>query len=215
MQKISIIALMLLCLAPVVKGQHDDSMKDGYIYSKVELGLNVHLSSPKFSHGHPIDFGLSPSGSRYRVGASGFGRYYLLKRFYTEFQLAYSPEGGGYESIRHTNINYIRSNFLIGYSALEKRKVRFDIHAGYSLGRLVNARTSDELLRADANVSAWFNPWQSALLMGSGVKVKVDHQHLINLNIGISSSLGSILKTEPIVYQVIVPSFSLGLSRKL
>ncbi|NJN25319.1 MAG: hypothetical protein HC819_04745 [Cyclobacteriaceae bacterium] len=214
MQKISIIIIILLCLAPVVKGQQGDSTKDEYIFTKVELGLYLLLNSPKFSHGHPIDFGFSPSGSRFRVGVSCFGRYYLLKRFYAELQLAYSPEGGGYKSIRQTNVNYINSNFLIGYAAFERQRLRFDIHLGYSLGRLINAKTSDELFVSDENVSAWFNSWQSGLLIGSGIKVKVDKLHLINLNIGLSSTLGSVIKTEPIVYQVVVPSFSLGVSRK-
>lgn len=182
--------------------------------SRFEFGASFQLNYPRFSHGNPLDFLVSPTGARTRIGLKGTARYYPLRRFYTEFQLHYSPEGGGYSRIRKTNVNYLNSNLLFGFATLEKRRVRLDIHLGYSVGYLINARYKDEQTATNKNVSAYFTSWKTASILGVGIKIKASENNLINLNVDSFSSLKSVLKTPPVVHQLITPAISIGVSHK-
>jgi hypothetical protein len=160
------IAMVVSILFVVQSSFAQSENKSNPAYSKYEVGTFVNFNFPKFSHGNPLDFIVAPTGPRLRIGLKGFARFYPARWFYTEFQLQYSPEGGGYHNIRKTNVNYLNANLLAGFVAFSKKRVSLDLHVGYSLGKLINASYKDTPTDAYENVSAYFTPWKGSSILG-------------------------------------------------
>jgi hypothetical protein len=79
------------------------AQKDTTNISKTEISLRYSLQCPLYSVNTAQDLTLSQD-TRYRSRFSIGIRYYVSKRWYTEFSPAFSQEGGGYKK-QKTNAN--------------------------------------------------------------------------------------------------------------
>jgi len=82
--------------------------------NKIEMCLNYAIQRPFYSMTIPTDIFELPHYTRYRNRIGVGLKYYVLKKWFLEYQTAYSQEGGGFKA-QYTNANYWKNNVYVGF----------------------------------------------------------------------------------------------------
>jgi len=151
---------------------------------------------------------------RYRVAGEVGVRYYVFKKWYAEYQLAYSPEGGGLAE-QHTNANYLKNSLLLGFSARHSRRIIFNIYTGINTNLLLGARFH-ALNGTVEQVKDYYRSTYFGIPLGLGLKTKVGEVGYVALGTFISMSRSSVSRNDNISsIQVVSPAFKLTFSKFL
>jgi hypothetical protein len=198
--------LFLLFISVSSKAQANSSDTNRF-----ETSIIYALQCP-LSVNTPLDLVLQQD-TRYRSRISIGIKYYPCKRWFAEYILSFSQQGGGYIK-QKTNANYITGSFLSGFSSLHSRRLIFNVYCGIETNLLANARFINTLTKDDENVSGYFSRLTLSFSLGMGVKTRITGNYYLGCNTFVSFSPYKI-SNEPVVKvsQVIFPAFQMSLSK--
>lgn len=179
---------------------------------KFEIKLAVPLQRTFFTDTELKDIDL-PKQHRYKPGISVGIKYYAAKHWFAEYELGFSPEGGGF-STQFTNANYLKNSIRFGYSALHLKKVIFSIYTGLDINLLLSAKFKNAQSGEKENVKSYFNNTTFGLPLGIDFKTKIRDGYYVGLGTYVVAGLSVVNKnTLPEEFQYIVPAFKLSISK--
>lgn len=183
------------------------------VRNKFEVKLSYALQRPFYA---PTVSSLINVKRDFRLrNAASLGiRYYVSNRFFAEYQLGYSQEGGGYEK-QYTNTDYLKNSFLIGLSAQHSRNVIFDISTGLDVNVLLDAHFKSAETDDKEVVRSYFNKTHLSFPVAIGFKTKIgDGTYLGFQTFGsVSQNVSSESSTKST--QFLFPAFKINLSQIL
>jgi hypothetical protein len=173
-----------------------------------ETAVSIGLNAPRFMNDHPIDF-LIPKDYRFRPRVGISLRYYPKTRFFAEYQLAFSPEGGGYKAAP-TNLQFVKNSFSIGFDLLPKKETDWYLGVSYSLNGLINGKYEGNQIR-DYYKAAY----QGAALFSS-VKTHLENTGYIEARLKAQLYSSDMLKAGHIKSrQLLLPVFEIAYGKQL
>lgn len=186
---------------------------EGLVKNKFEVKLSYALQRPFYA---PTLSSLINVKRDFRLrNAASLGiRYYVSNRFFAEYQLGYSQEGGGYEK-QYTNTDYLKNSFLIGLSARHSRSVIFDISTGLDFNVLLDAKFKNAENDDQEVVRSYFNKthWSFPLILG--LKTKIGNDTYLGVQTFGSVSQNVSAESSANSTQFLFPAFKINLSKIL
>lgn len=190
------------------------SAQEGFsVKKKVEVKASYSIQRPIYSVTSPLDFFVFGKDNRYRNAINMGARYYPFEKWFAEYQLSYSQEGGGYKE-QFTNANYMKNSLFWGHSSDHSRRLILEIYSGVEMNVFLNARFKNAGNSEMENVNSYFNKLNVSVPIGMGLKTKISDKTFLSLSTSFSVSLNNSIHSDNLdVYQVIVPSFKIGISQ--
>jgi hypothetical protein len=207
MKKLFVLGFLFVSF--IVKAQTDSTHS-----KKFELTAAYSIQCPLYSVNSSQDLMLTQD-TRFR-SRIGLGiKYYPFQRWYGEYSMSFSQEGGGYIQ-QKTNANYFKNSFLLGYSSLDNNRIIFNILCGFEVNLLLNARLINELNGESDNVSDYYHRVNISFPIGLGFKTQIVNGYYFGCHTYVSFSPYSISSVESIkVSQIIFPAFQFSISKFL
>ncbi len=200
--KIIIIVGFLIFLKPVELSAQN----------KIEAGPIISLQSPKFLNESLLDI-TSSKYFRIRPSIGGFARYYMGRHFYTEYNLSYSFEGGGFKQ-RKTNLDFIRNEIFIGYTTLIEKRNSFSFKIGYTYCILTNAKLIDEHAGTKDDVSEYIQSYYNSFPIALNYKRQIKDNLFLNINMIAQLISKTVMEDSPLHSgQILLPKLELGVSK--
>jgi len=181
-----------------------------------ELSLKYAIQKPFYSVTSPIDIIAVSHDNRYRSRLSLGCRFYVFNKWFAEYNLAYSQEGGGYNA-QYTNTNYLKNGINIGFSSNHNRRLIFELYTGVDLNLLLNSKFVNKETDFSENVTNFNNRFVVSFpFLGTGFKTKIYEQTFVSVHTFLSMSKYNVSSEEnTMVSQVIIPAFQIGISKFL
>jgi len=192
------------------------AQESGSFKRKIEVRLMAPLLSPQYeSSGQSFVAKEVYGTNRYRIGAALGLRYYCANRWYAEYRLGFSPEGGGYRQ-QYTNANYLKNSLLVGYSARHRHRLIFELFTGIEANRLLRATFHPAQGEAPTNVSSFFRKAYVSIPVGIGLKTKVAKDTWLSLQPYASISISPVTtESYANAYQAVFPAFTVSVSKTI
>lgn len=180
---------------------------------KFEIKASYTIQRPIYSVTSPFDFIVFGKDNRFRNAINMGARYYPFEKSYAEYQLSYSQEGGGYKE-QFTNANYMKNSLFWGHSSDHSRRLIFEIYTGVEMNIFLNARFRNAGNSEMDNVNSYFNKLNVSVPIGIGLKTKISGKTFLSLSTFFSVNVNNSIHSDNLdVYQVIVPSLKIGISK--
>jgi len=186
---------------------------EGLVKNKLELRLGYALQRPFYAPNASTLINVKRD-FRLRNAASLGIRYYVSNRFFAEYQIGYSQEGGGYKT-QYTNTDYLKNTFLIGLSARHSRNVIFDFSTGLDFNVLLDAKFKNAENDDKEVVRSYFNKTHLSFPLALGFKTKVGNDTYLGLQTFGSVSWDVSAETSTESIQFLFPAFKINLSKIL
>jgi hypothetical protein len=203
--------LILICsgiFATTLPAQAEELVKN-----KLELRLSYALQRPFYAPNASSLINVKRD-FRLRNAASLGIRYYVSNRFFAEYQIGYSQEGGGYEK-QYTNADYVKNTFLIGLSARHSQNVIFDFSTGLDFNVLLDANFKSRETDDKEAVRSYFNKTQLSFPLALGFKTKIGDDTYLGLQTFGSVSRNVSTEVSTKTMQFLFPAFKVNLSKIL
>lgn len=186
------------------------------IKGKIEVKVMVSIQNPRYASSFRSLFADYVYGkARYRTGLGVGLRYYLTNQWYSEYRLAYSPEGGGYQQ-QHTNLNILKNTVLFGHSAKHTYRLMFDFYTGIDVNTLLTARFKAAGTTKTESVAEFYKRVSFSLPVGIGFKSKITQDVWLSLQAYGSLSLDPVTtQSYAKTSQVLLPGVNLSVSKLL
>lgn len=181
-----------------------------------EVSLKYAIQRPIYSVSSPADIVAFTHTNRYR-SRLGIGiKYYVFEKWFLEYNLAFSQEGGGYKE-QFTNTNYLKNGINIGYSTNQNRRLIFDIYTGFDLNLLLNSKFKNKITDESETVTDYHKRFVFSFpVLGMGFKTKIHENLFLAAHTYASMTNFRVSKEENTkVSQVILPAFQISLSKFL
>jgi len=192
----------------MLQGQESQNI----VHNKIEIGIQYTIQRPRYSVTSINDLQLEYANrwrSRWSVGV----KYYPLKKWYVNYQVGYSQEGGGYQN-QHTNADYLKNSFHVGYATKHHHTLIFDLYTGLDFNTLIQAKWVNKTLSTKENVNDYFNKSYWGLpKLGFGVKTKINDEMFLSLQNEFSFSNYKISNQKIKVAQFILPAVNLSVTK--
>lgn len=180
---------------------------------KAEFGLLYAIQKPFYSVTNPTDIVLLKHDNRYRNRIGLSLKYYPLKKWFVEYQTAYSQEGGGYKQ-QKTNANYWKNSIFFGYSTKHKKKLILDIFSGVDFNIFLNSNFINTANDTKLNLSNYYKKSNISYTFGFGLKTKINKSHYLRLSTFFSVSNSNISNQPNIIQrQIIAPAYQLSFTK--
>jgi hypothetical protein len=181
--------------------------------NKVEIGLLYAIQKPFYSVTNPADIVLLKHDNRYRNKIGINLKYYPLKKWFVEYQTAYSQEGSGYKQ-QKTNANYWKNSVFLGYSTKHTKKIILDVFGGVDFNIFLNSKFINISNDTKLNVSNYYMKSNIGYTVGMGLKTKIDKSHYLRLSTFFSVSNSNISNQPNIIQrQIIAPAYQLTFTK--
>lgn len=210
MKKYILFAILVLGLNFASQAQQDTVI----VKNKFEIGLNYALQRPIYSVTNILDVIAFSHDSRYRSKIGALGRYYIFERWFAEYSISFSQEGGGYKN-QFTNTNYLKNSIALGFSTKHSRRIIWDIYLGCDLNLLINSRFVNRETGFSENVTDYNNRFVFGFpVIGTGLKTKISDNTYLALR-SYCSFTGFYVSAldDTNVSQVIFPSVQISLTK--
>lgn len=210
-RKISITILMLFLTLQIFAQENLTTARNHF-----EVSLKYALQRPFYSVTNPIDIVALSHENRYRSRLGVGCRYYVFEKWFLEYNLAYSQEGGGFKK-QFTNTNYLKNGINIGFSTNQNRRLIFDIYTGFDLNFLLNSKFKNQFTGQSENVTNYHKMFVLSFpVLGMGLKTKIQENTFLSAQTYFSMTNYRVSNEENSnVSQVIFPAFQISLSKFL
>ena len=179
-----------------------------------EFSLKYALQRPYYSVSNFFDIIAFSHDKRYRSRISIGCRYYFFEKWFTEYLLAYSQDGGGFTN-QFTNANYLKNSIYIGFASNQNKKIIFDIYTGLDFNCLINSCFVNKTSGFSENVNKLYNRFSIHFpVIGTGFKTKIFTNTFFSIQTYLSLSNYQISNQQNTkVMQVIFPAFQVSISK--
>jgi hypothetical protein len=210
-KKICIVLIMII--QPLIIHCQENSIT---ARNHFEVSIKYSLQRPFYSVTNPIDIVAFSHETRYRSRLGIGCRYYVFENWFSEFNLAYSQEGGGFKN-QFTNTNYLKNGMNIGFSTAQNRRIVFDIYTGFDLGMLLCSKLKNQFTDESENVKNYHKRFSVSFpVLGAGFKTEIYENTFLSAQTYFSMTNYRVSTEEnTTVSQVIFPAFQISLSRFL
>lgn len=181
-----------------------------------EVSIKYAIQRPFYSVSSPVDIVAFSHANRYRSRLGVGCKYYVFEKWYLEYNLAFSQEGGGFKN-QFTNTNYFKNGIIIGFSTNQNRRLIFDIYTGFDLNILLNSKFKNKLTGISENVTDYHNRFVFSFpVLGMGLKTKIHENIFLSAQTYVSMTNYQVSKEENTnVSQLVFPAFQISLSKFL
>ncbi len=194
-----IFALLYGSVVPVFAQEFD------LAHNRFELRFSYTLQRP-FTAPSPTSLVFVRQEYRWRQGLGIGIRYYATNHFFTEYHLAFSPEGGGNKQ-QFTNADYLKNSFLIGYSSRHTNKVMVDVFTGLDYNVRLAATLKNTVNGQSESVNAYFRKSHLSIPLGIGLKTSIGTNLLVGVQSFVSVSQNVSAEPSARATQFILPGF--------
>jgi len=179
-----------------------------------EVSLEYSIQRPFYSVTSPIDIVAIPRESRYRNRFGVGCRYYVFEKWFLEYNLAYSQEGGGYKKL-FTNTNYLKNGINVGFSTDQNRRLVFNLFTGFDLNFLLNSKFKNQFTGEIEIVTNYHKNFTISFpVLGMGLKTKIYKNIFLSAQTCFSMTNYRVSnENNTNVSQVIFPAFQISLSK--
>lgn len=205
--KITLITLLVHGAPIFIKGLSGATVK-------YEAGIGAGINSSRFLNDHMIDI-IIPKDARIRPVTGIFVRHYPAEHVFMEFQISYSPEGGGFVS-RATNLNYIRNQLTLGLTSTPSRKNVFYFGLAYNLNFRISAVSVDLQNNSREKIPEfWKNSYQG-IGLNAGYKRKITKDFYLRFDLVTQLYSTNLYVSDHLqCRQIILPAFQTGFIKVL
>jgi hypothetical protein len=181
-----------------------------------EFIVKYAVQRPFYSVTSPVDIVSFSHANRYRSRIGIGCKYYIFKKWFIEYNLDFSQEGGGFKK-QFTNTNYLKNGINIGYSTNQNKRLIFDIYTGFDLNLLLNSRFINKVTDESETVTNYHKRLVFTFpLLGMGFKTKIYKNIFLSAHTYAGMTNFRVSKEENTnVSQVVLPAFQISLSKFL
>jgi len=209
MKRYILFAILIVSLNLATRAQNDTVI----VKNKFEIGLNYAIQRPIYSVTNILDVVAFSHDSRFRSKIGALGRYYFFNKWFAEYSISFSQEGGGYKN-QFTNTNYLKNSIALGFSTNHSRLIIWDIYMGCDLNLLINSRFVNRQTGFSENVTDYNNRLVFGFpTISTGLKTKVSEGTYLALRSYFSFTGYVSAEDETKVSQVIFPSVQISLTK--